>query len=110
MKKPIQLRLIFIMNALMMILPFVFYFVITSKNIDLNGLDPVIMIYTGIAYIASFAVLVKSILDKNMMLFRVMFGINLLIALPAKAYIGIAVVLLSILISFNAKVKAYFAS
>ena len=108
--KPIQLRIIFILNALMMFLPFVFYYVFTTKNISIAGLDPIYMVYTGIGYILSFALLVNFILKKNIVGFRIMFGINILIAFPASAYIGIVVAILSVLISYTEKVKTYFAS
>ncbi len=110
MKKPIQLRVIFLLNALMMFLPFVFYYVFTTKNISVAGLDPILMVYTGIAYIISFGVLVSFILKKNIMGFRAMFLVNVLIAIPASAYIAIIVAVLSMLISFTSKVKAYFNS
>ena len=109
-KKPIPLRIIFILNALMMFLPFVFYYVFTTKEISIDGLDPMYMVYTGIAYIISFALLVFFILKRNFIGFRIMFFINILIALPAKAYIGILIAIISIAISFTPKVKAYFAS
>ncbi len=109
-KKPILLRVIFILNALMMILPFVFYLVFTTKDISINGLDPNYMLYTGIAYILSFALLVYSILNKKMLMVRILFVINILIALPAKAYIGILVALISMALSFSTSVQTYFAS
>lgn len=37
-QKPILLRIIFILNALMMILPFVFYYVFTTNDISIGGL------------------------------------------------------------------------
>ncbi len=107
--KPAQLRVIFILNALMMILPFVFYSVITSKEITLGGLDPMWMIYTGIAYIVSFALLVYSILNAKLMLFRALFVVNILIAIPAKAWIGVGVAVISMALSFHNKVVGYFS-
>lgn len=109
-KKPVLLRVIFILNALMMVLPFIFYFVFTAKGISVGGLDPIYMVYTGAGYIISFALLVYFILKRNIMGARIMFVINILIALPAKAYIGIGVALISIGLSFSTKVKDYFAS
>lgn len=107
--KPIPLRVIFILNALMMVLPFIFYFVITSKGIDIGRLDPKIMIYTGIGYIVSFAVLVFFILKRNIMGVRGVLFANILISLPAKAIIGIVVAVISLLLAFlNEKVKTYF--
>ena len=109
-KKPIPLRIIFILNALMMILPFVFYYVFTTQDISIDGLDPMYMVYTGVAYIISFIFLVASILKKNMILFKIMFGVNIVIAIPAKAFIGIIFAVISIALSFNGKVKDYFSS
>ncbi|MCP4296612.1 MAG: hypothetical protein GY786_13490 [Proteobacteria bacterium] len=107
-KKPISLRVVFILNALMGILPFVFYVVVTQKGITIGGLDPIWMTYTGAGYIASFIILVTSILKKNLTLFRMMLFLNILIALPAKAYLGIVVAVVSIVLSFNKKIRAYF--
>ena len=106
--KPITLRVIFILNALMMFLPFVFYYVFTTKGIQIDGLDPMFMIYTGIAYIVSFGAMVASILKRNYMAIRIVIGINVLIALPAKAYLGILVAIISFALTFNRKVKEYF--
>ncbi len=106
--KPIPLRVIFILNALMMVLPFVFYMVVTSKNIHINGLNPSYMLYTGAAYIVSFIALVRFILNRNIIGVRSIVFLNVLIALPTKAYIAIIVAIISMLLSFNRKVKAYF--
>ena len=106
--KPIPLRIIFILNALMCILPFVFYLVITSKDITIGGLDPKWMLFTGAAYIISFVILVRFILTQNYQGVRGIIILNILIALPAKAYIGIAVAIISFALTFNNKLKAFF--
>ena len=108
-QKPIPLRVIFILNALMMILPFVFYYVLTSSGKDL-GIPPMYMIYTGVAYIISFTALVFFILKKNIMGLRIILILNFLIAIPAKAYLGFVVSIISLILSLNKKVKAYFTS
>lgn len=107
-KKPIPLRITFILNALMMVLPFVFYSVITTNNIQVGTLDPMWMLYTGMAYIASFALLVTFILRRNFSAYRTMFFINFVISIPAGAYIGMVVAIVSFGLSFNNKIKAYF--
>ena len=94
----------------MMVLPFVLYFIFTNKEVSIGELDPMYMIYTGIAYIVSFALLVFFILKQNIIGLRIMLIINVLIALPAKAYIGIAVAVISMTLSFTAPVKKYFSS
>ncbi len=110
-KKPAPLRVIFILNALMMLLPFVFYFVFTTKNITVGTLDPMWMVYTGIAYIISFAILVYFLANRKLLGARIMFVINILIAIPAGAYIGILVAIISLSLSFfNKKVLAYFSA
>lgn len=107
--KPIPLRVIFILNALMMILPFIFYYVFTTQNIVVGDLDPIYMVYTGIGYILSFGILVFFILRRNLCGARIIFFLNILIALPAGAYIGILVAIISLTLSFfNQKVLTYF--
>ena len=106
--KPIPLRIIFILNALMCILPFVFYLVITKKGIEIGGLDPIGMVYTGLAYIVSFILLVRFILKRNYNGVRVILILNVLIAIPMKAYIGILFALISLGLTFHKKVKEYF--
>lgn len=108
-KKPIPLRIVFIMNTILMFLPFIFYYVVTSKDINV-GYEPVRMVYTGIGYILTFIAMVYCILNKNMMLFRIVFIALIVISIPASGFIGMLVALISILLSFNSKVKAYFNS
>ncbi|MDT7832353.1 hypothetical protein RQM59_08175 [Flavobacteriaceae bacterium S356] len=110
-KKPIPLRIIFILNALMMILPFVFYYVFTTNNIQVGDLNPIWMVYTGIAYIISFVLLVFTILKRNSNAAKAIFLVNIMIAIPAGAYIGMLIAIVSLLlIFFNAKVKEYFGN
>lgn len=109
-QKPIQLRIIFILNALMMFLPFVFYYVFITNDITIGDLDPMWMVYTGIAYVATFPFLVYFILNRNITGARALFVVNAVIAIPAGAYIGIVFAVISMGLSFTAKVKAFFAS
>ena len=109
--KPIPLRVIFILNAFMAILPFVFYWVFSSKNISVGDLNPMWMVYTGIAYLISFIVLVYCLKNRKLFGARSIFVANILIAIPAGAYIGILVAILSLGLSFfNQKVLAYFTA
>lgn len=109
-RKPAQLRVIFILNALMMFLPFVFYYLAVSGKLVIAGLKPMWMIYTAIGYMTTFAVLVTAILKRNIVLLRIIFGVNVLIAFPAGAFIGMLVAVISFALSFNSKVKGFFAS
>jgi len=109
--KPIPLRIIFILNALMAILPFIFYWVFTTKNITVGDLDPMWMVYTGIAYILSFTLLVYCLQNRKLLAARIVFVVNILIAIPAGAYIGILVAITSLALSFfNKKILAYFSA
>lgn len=109
--KPVPLRVIFILNALMTILPFIFYWVFTSKNITVGNLNPIWMVYTGIAYIISFVFLVYCLKNRKQLGARIIFIVNILIAIPSGAYIGILIAFVSLAISFfNKKVQAYFTS
>lgn len=106
-KKPIILRVVFLLNALLMFLPFIFYYIFTSKNIQVDGLEPIHMIYTGIGYILSFALMVTSILRRNLIAFRSVFVLVILISLPTKAYIGIVFAIVSLLLSLHKKIRLY---
>ena len=109
-KKPIQLRIVFILNALMMILPFIFYFIFTTNDIAIDGLNPTWMLYTGIGYIISFIPLAYFIIKRNRIGVLTLFGINILIALPTKAFIGIIVAIISFILTFTKKSRLYFQS
>ena len=85
-----------------------FYYVFTTKNIQVGDLDPMWMVYTGIAYIISFAGMVSMILKRNYLGIRIIIGLNVLIAIPASAFIGMAIAAVSFGLTFNKKVKAYF--
>ena len=67
------------------------------------------MAYTGIAYIISFIGLVTSILKKRLLPLRLILIVNILIAIPAKALIGIAFAIISLTLTLNKKVKLYFS-
>ena len=107
-EKPRSLRVIFGLNAVMMVLPLVFYAVVTARNIDLGGLNPTLMLYTAAAYTLSFAVLVFCIRSRNGLGVRAVILLNVVIALPAKAYIGIAVAIVSMVLTFRSANKRYF--
>ena len=66
-----------------------------------------IMIYTGIGYILSFALMVTSILKRNLIAFRSVFVLVILISLPTKAYIGIVFAIVSLLLSLHKKIRLY---
>ena len=110
-KKPVALRVIFILNALMCVLPFGFYYVFTTQDITVGTLDPMWMVYTGIAYVASFVFLVYFLANRKLTGARVVFIVNVLIAIPAGAYIAIFIAIVSMTLSFfNKKVVAYFSA
>ncbi len=106
--KPVPLRVIFILNALMCVLPFVFYYVFITKDIQI-GLEPIHMVYTGIAYIISFGFLAYFMNNKKLLATKIVFIVNILIALPTSAYLGILIAIISLLLSFfNKKVRNYY--
>lgn len=106
--KPISLRAIFILNAVKILLAFVFFTIFSVKDITVGSLDRMYILYTAFGYILTFGAMVFFILRKNILAVRVIIGIDLLVSLPIKAIIGIAIALVSFLLSFNPKVKAYF--
>lgn len=109
-KKPIPLRVIFILNALKILLAFGFFTVFTIKDITVGGLDRTYILYTAFGYVLTFAAMVFFILRKNLLALRIVIGIDLLISLPTKALIGIVIAIVSFSLSFHKKVKGYFGA
>lgn len=109
-KKPIPLRIIFILNVLKILISFTFFIVFTVKDISLGGIDRNIILYTSLAYVLTFAVMVFSILKKNILGLRIIPLVDIAISIPASAFIGIGVGVISLALSFHNKVKAYFLS
>ena len=106
-KKTIQLTIIFILNSLMMFLPFLVYLLVTNNKIEMDVV-PMYVIYTGIAYIISFGALVYCTVNRKFFAFRTMFVINLLIALPVGVDGGMVVAIVSFILSYTKQVKSFF--
>lgn len=108
MKKPAILRVIFILNALLVLICFVFYFVAKTKgNLPVA---PENILYTAIGYVFNFSFIVASILKKKLSLLRTFILLIIAISFPTRAYIGILISLITFGLSFHKKVVAYFNS
>ena len=111
--KPPLLRVIFILNALKIFLAL--GLLVGFKYFDLkvgsvSGQSAVTLIFwTMIGYIATFAAIVVSILKRSIIGLRVAIVVDFLISIPAKAFVGFAVALIGLGLSFTKPVKAYFA-
>lgn len=111
--KPPLLRAIFILNALKIFLSI--GLLLGFKYFDLkvgsvSGQPAVTMIFwTTLGYIASFAAIVTSMLKRSIIGLRAAIIVDFIISIPAKAFIGFAVALISMGLSFSGPVKAYFA-
>ena len=111
--KPPLLRVIFILNALKIVLAL--GLLVGFKYFDLkvgsvSGPSAVTLIFwTMIGYIATFAAIVASILKRSIIGLRVAIVVDFLISIPAKAFVGFAVALIGLGLSFTKPVKAYFA-
>lgn len=108
LKKPVPVRAIFILNAIKILISFGIYTVFTTQGISIGGLAPSTILYTSLAYVATFAIMVLSILRRQVWGVRAMNVLDLLISLPASAFIGIGVAILSFGLTFHQKAKAYF--
>lgn len=112
-KKPLLLRAIFILNALKILLAL--GLLIGFKYFDLevgsvSGPSAVTMIFwTMIGYIVTFAAIVASILKRSIIGLRAVIVVDFLISIPAKAFVGFAIALIGLGLSFTKPVKGYFA-
>ena len=113
LEKPKTLRVIFILNALKILLTFGFFVAFKFFGFALQELQgdsaASLMLYTMFGYMAAFAVMVASIIKRNIMGLRAAIAVDFLISIPARAPIGFAVAIISIILTFTPPVKAYFA-
>ncbi|PWJ40767.1 hypothetical protein [Sediminitomix flava] len=107
-KKPALLRVIFISNALKILLAFTFYTVFTLKGSQIGAFGPEQILYTAIGYMFMFGGIVTSIIKRKIWLMRLFIVIDFAISIPTSAYIGFVISILSIVLSFTKPVKRYF--
>ena len=111
--KPPLLRVIFILNALKIVLAA--GLLIGFKYYDLqvgavSGSNAVAMIFwTMLGYVATFAAMVASTLKRSATGLRAAIVTDFLISIPAKAFVGFAVAVICMALTFSSSVKAYFA-
>lgn len=107
MKKPIQLRILFILNLLLVAICFVFYAIAKSKG-NIGGLAPNTVLYTAISYTVLFVALVTAIKRLSLTGLRIVITLVFLVSIPASAFIGMFIAILSMVLSFHKKIKQYF--
>lgn len=113
-KKPGLLRVIFILNALLVIAGFVFYFVFSGKaerGEGTFGLDPIMLLYMALIYTGVFIGVVTSILKKNIWAMRGLLVVTLVASIVLVfAPIGVGISVISLALSFTKPVTHYFAN
>ncbi len=111
--KPINLRIIFILNALKILLALGFFVAFKYYDFSVGELRgdaaASVMLYTMFGYIAAFIGMVISILKRVVIGLRVAIIADFLVSIPGKAFIGFAIALISIALTFTNSVRAYFA-
>lgn len=108
-KKPIPLRVVFILNLLKIFLAAGLYTYFTANDITLGEVGPQIILYTGIAYVVLFIGIIIVITKRNLLALKIIIFIDLLASLPAKAFAGILIAIISLLLLFfNKKIRYYF--
>lgn len=107
-----MLRAIFILNALLVIASFVFYFVFNSRaqaGADTLGIDPIFILYNSLFYLGTFVLMIVGIQSGNPWLMRITFLIDLAVSvLIVIAPIGIGVAVISLILSFLKPVNNFF--
>ncbi len=110
-KKPIPLRIVFILNLFKIFLAAGLLTYFTINDIQLGDVGPKIILYTLLAYIVTFIGIVRTILTKELKALKAIVFLDLVVSLPASAYAGILISVVSLLLLFfNGKIKEYFAS
>lgn len=107
LQKPATLRIIFISFLFKVFLCFGFFYAFSQVEDPI--LDPQLILYTAIVYTITFLALMTSILKRNVWAMRAIILVDFCISLPTKAYIGLLIATVGMILSFNGKVKAYLA-
>ena len=105
--KPKQLRAIFGIFLFKIALSFTAFIVFTVQNKTIGDVGPQLILYTALGYVATWLMLAYFIVNKNITGMRVVIFIDLLISLPAKAYIALVLGVVAFLLSFHKNVKAW---
>ena len=106
MKKPTSLRVIFILNLLLVIICFVFFgFAYTKGNVA--GVPASTILYTAISYTILFISLIVAIKRFHLISVRIILALVFLVSIPSIAVIGMVISTISLILSFNKKVKLY---
>lgn len=106
--KPINLRIIFILYAAKVLLAAGFYIAFTIGGLEVGGITATTILYTAIGYAVVFAATVTSILKRNIVALRACIVLDFLISIPAKAYIGFAIGIICMTLTFTGSVRKYF--
>ncbi|MES0826414.1 hypothetical protein [Ruegeria sp. SCP11] len=111
--KPATLRVIFILNALKILLAFGFFAAFQFYGLQVG--EPAgpqaanLMLYTMLAYMLTFACIVASILKRSITGIRAAIAIDFPASIPATAVIGFVIAIISMGLTFTASVRAFFA-
>ena len=111
--KPLLLRVIFILNALKILLTLGFFVAFKFYAFEAGSLrgDSAanLMLLTGLGYALTFAAIVASILNRNLTGMRAAIIADFAVSIPATAFIGFAIAVVSMALTFTRPVRAYFA-
>ena len=111
--KPPLLRVIFILNALKILLTLGFFVAFKFYGFEAGSLKgdsaANLMLLTGLGYVLTFAGIVASILNRNLTGIRAAIVADFLVSIPATAFIGFAIAIVSMALTFTRTVRAFFA-
>ena len=110
--KPILLRAIFLLFAFKILLSLGLFVGFSYLGLEIGskggGDMATTILWTTLGYVATFAAMVASILNRFVIGLRAAIAVDFLISIPAQAFIGFAIAIVGMGLSFTAPVKAYF--
>ena len=111
--KPVLLRAIFILFAFKILLSLGFFVGFKYLGLQVGSVSgpsaATLVFWSMLGYIVTFAAMVASILNRFVVGLRVAIAADFLVSIPAKAFIGFAIAIIAMGLSFTGPVKAYFA-
>ena len=87
-----------------------FYIAFKFLGVSIGSLGPEIILYTTLAYVATFAAIVYFILRRNAWGLRAGILLDFIASIPAGAAIGLVIAAVSMFLSFRPTAKAYLAA
>ena len=107
-KLPGTVKAVKIITIVRFLICVAFYAVFSIKDIQLGDVGPQIILYTASAFAVMMVAILYAIKKRNLWLLRGLIVVDLVVALPASAFISVVLSVVSFGITFSKSFKSHF--